>query len=185
MKKHYEMRFGGTGGQGMMLMGDIIAQAAGIKEEKEILLTKSYGPESRGGACRSEIIISDDPIAYPVVSHPDFVLAMSQLACETYTKDLAADGILLTDSGIVKKAPRLNEKKKVYEIPLTELAVDATGKEIAANVVALGAIAVLSENLKEEYVREAVEEKFPEKFRESNNKAFSAGAEAARALLKK
>ena len=168
----------------MMLMGDIIAQAAGIKEEKEILLTKSYGPESRGGACRSEIIIDDDAIAYPVVSHPDFVLAMSQQACDTYTADLTRGGIVLTDSELVKKAPRSSDRKRVYRIPLTKLAREATGREIAANVVALGAVSVLAENLKEEDVREAVEEKFPEKFRESNNRAFDAGAEAARALLK-
>ena len=60
MRKHYEMRFAGSGGQGMMLMGDIFAQAAGGFAEKEIVLTRSYGPEARGGACRSELIIDDE-----------------------------------------------------------------------------------------------------------------------------
>jgi 2-oxoglutarate ferredoxin oxidoreductase subunit gamma len=181
MKKHYEMRFGGTGGQGMMLMGDVTAEAAGIKEGKEILLTKSYGPESRGGACRSEIIIDDDKIAYPVVSQPDMVVAMSQKACDSYTSDMAEDGILIADADLVKTIPERSGEN--YSIPITRLAKEATGKEIAANVVALGAVAVLSDELDAESVREAVAEKFPEKFRASNMAAFSAGAGAAEKLM--
>jgi Pyruvate/2-oxoacid:ferredoxin oxidoreductase gamma subunit len=64
-REHYEMRFGGSGGQGMMLMGDVMAQAAGISEGREVVLLKSYGPEARGGACRSELIIDSGSINYP------------------------------------------------------------------------------------------------------------------------
>ena len=75
---HYEMRFAGSGGQGMMLMGDIMAEAAGGLDDKEIVLTRSYGPEARGGACRSELIIDTRPIDYPTVRHPDFVPGSSR-----------------------------------------------------------------------------------------------------------
>jgi len=181
MKKHYEMRFGGTGGQGMMLMGDLTAQAAGIKEGKEILLTKSYGPESRGGACRSEIIIDDDKITYPVVSEPDVVLAMSQQACDSYTGDLADGGIIIIDSDIVKTVPQ--GSRDIVSIPITRIAREVTGRELAANIVALGAAAVLSDVLDEEAMKEAVIERFPAEFSEANVKAFNAGAAAAEEII--
>jgi 2-oxoglutarate ferredoxin oxidoreductase subunit gamma len=88
MSKQYEFRFGGAGGQGLMLMGDIFAEAAGTKAGKEIVLTRSYGPEARGGACRSELIVSNQPINYPAVRNPHFVVAMSQQACDKYHGDI-------------------------------------------------------------------------------------------------
>ncbi len=180
--QHYEMRFGGSGGQGMMLLGDVMAQAAGIKEGKEIVLLKSYGPEARGGACRSELIIGTETIDYPVLTHPDFVLAMSQLACDQYTKDMdQEDGVLLVDKTLVKKVP--DTVKHVYAIPLTELAETTTGKIITANVVALGAISVLSKGAAPESVLQAALERFPAKVHEMNKKAFAAGEAAAKALL--
>jgi 2-oxoglutarate ferredoxin oxidoreductase subunit gamma len=179
---HYEMRFGGSGGQGMMLMGDVLAQAAGIGEGKEVLLLKSYGPEARGGACRSELIIDSAPIDYPALTRPDFVLAMSQLACDSYTGDMDREnGVLLTDSELVHTVPA--EVKRVCALPLTRLAVESTGRAIAANVAALGAIAVLSRGAGEDAVRKAVLARFPAKLHEMNLKAFQAGVDAARALL--
>lgn len=179
---HYEMRFGGSGGQGMMLMGDVMAQAAGIQEGKEVVLLKSYGPEARGGACRSELITDVDAVDYPALTTPDFVLAMSQLACDSYTADMDQEnGVLLVDSGLVTRVPET--VKHVYSIPLTEIAKKETGKVITANVVALGAISVLSKGAGEDSVKSAVLNRFPEKLHAVNIKAFDAGAAAARALL--
>lgn len=179
---HYEMRFGGTGGQGMMLMGDVLAQAAGIQEGKEIVLLKSYGPEARGGACRSELITDTETVNYPALTKPDFVLAMSQLACDSYTADMDQEnGVLLVDSELVTKVP--DTVKHVYSIPLTKIAKEETGKVITANVVALGAISVLARGVGTEAVKTAVLGRFPEKLHAINVKAFEAGAAAARALL--
>lgn len=178
--KHYEIRFSGSGGQGMMLMGDVLAQAVGCIEGKEIILTKSYGPESRGGACRSELIMDSKPINYPAVVSPNFVLAMTQMACDKYHGDLRPDGVLLVDSMLVERTPE--NIKNVYRIPLTQIAKDVTGKEITANVVALGAIAVLSKCVTVDSVYQAVMEHFPESLSEINKKAFKAGVEAAKGL---
>ncbi len=179
---HYEMRFSGTGGQGMMLMGDVLAQAAGILEGKEVVLLKSYGPEARGGACRSELISDTGKINYPSLTTPDFVLAMSQLACDSYTADMdKKNGILLVDSGLVKSVPE--DICRVYAIPLTEIAVQETGRSITANVVALGAISVLTEGAQEESVKKAVLDHFPEKLHAINIKAFEAGVAAAKAQM--
>lgn len=179
---HYEMRFGGSGGQGMMLMGDVLAQAAGIKAGKEILLLKSYGPEARGGACRSELICDAEPINYPALTRPDFVLAMSQQACDKYTSDMDKEnGVLLTDSELVARTP--GDVKHIFSIPMTRLATERTGRAITANVVALGAISVLSDCAGVDAVKAAVLERFPEKLHAVNIAAFDAGVEAARALL--
>lgn len=179
---HYEMRFGGTGGQGMMLMGDVLAQAAGIQEGKEVVLLKSYGPEARGGACRSELITDTENINYPALSRPDFVLAMSQLACVSYTGDMDTEnGVLLVDSDLVSQVPET--VKHVYRLPLTRIAKEETGRVITANVVALGAISVLAKGAGEASILTAILNRFPEKLHAINRKAFEAGANAARALL--
>lgn len=181
-KQHYEMHFAGSGGQGMMLMGDIMAQAAGGLDTKEIVLTRSYGPEARGGACRSELIIDDEPINYPSVRRPDFVLAMSQQAADTYWKDMKPEGIFLIDPKFVHTVPE--NVKHVYAIPLTQIAEDVTGKTLAANVVAIGVIAALTGVEDLDVVKRAVREHFKPKFRPSNDKAFEAGVAAAKTLMK-
>lgn len=181
---HYEMRFSGTGGQGMMLMGDILAHASGILEHKEIVLLKSYGPEARGGACRSELIMDTHTINYPALSRPDFVLAMSQLACNSYTTDMDCEnGILLVDSEMVKDIPV--SVSHIYGLPLTRIAREVTGKAITANVVALGAISALCGSISGESVRAAILNRFPNKLHEINLKAFQAGVDAAKATRKK
>jgi len=178
---HYEMRFGGSGGQGMMLMGDVFSQAAGIREGREVILLKSYGPEARGGACRSELISDTEAINYPALTRPDFVLAMSQLACDSYTGDMDKEnGVLLTDSELVHKVPE--DVKHAYAIPLTKIAKEETGKVITANVVAMGAISVLSKGARPESVKQAVLARFPEKLHEMNIRAFDAGVKAAEEL---
>lgn len=181
-EKHFELRFSGSGGQGLMLMGDVLAHAAG-SEDNEILLTKSYGPESRGGACRSELIVDHSEITYPAITAPNFVLCMSQLSCTSYTKDLAEGAIVLIDSGFVKEVPQLPESVKVYSLPLTQLAVEATGKAVAANVVAVGAASVLCDIASRESIGEALQACFAARFHESNKAAFAAGIKAAEALL--
>jgi len=178
---HYEVRMSGSGGQGLMVLGDILAEAAGNYENKELVLTKSYGPESRGGLCRSELIIDDVPINYPEVTRPDFLLALTQLSCDKYHCDMNPDGVLLVDPMFVHTVPE--SVKNVYSIPLTEIATNITGKEIAANVAAVGAISVLGKFVGLDSVRKAIRKHFPKSLHESNEKIFNAGVEAARALL--
>ena len=180
-KEYFEARFSGTGGQGLMIIGDILANAAGCGEGEEILLLKSYGPESRGGSCRSELIVSDETINYPAVTKPNFLLAMSQLACDSYAPDLTEDGVLVIDSDLVKKVP--TGIKNLYALPLTEIAKNEIGKVITANIVALGAIAVLGGFVSESAIHEAILEHFPKKLHEINEKAFFAGMSAAKALV--
>ncbi|MEN6521061.1 MAG: 2-oxoacid:ferredoxin oxidoreductase subunit gamma [Armatimonadota bacterium] len=176
----YEIRLSGSGGQGLILAGIILAEAASIHEGKEAVQTQSYGPESRGGASKSEVVISDTDIDYPKVTSPNLLLAMTQEACNKHLGDLREDGIAILDSCFVedwKKAPN------VIALPLTPIAKETTGRTIVANIVALGAITALSGIVSKESMEKAVLARVPKGTEEINLKALNAGFEAAKKAL--
>jgi 2-oxoglutarate ferredoxin oxidoreductase subunit gamma len=177
----YQVRLSGSGGQGMMLAGAIMAEAAGIYDEKYVVQTRSYGPESRGGASRSEVVISDAPIDYPEVTTPDLVLAMTQLAADKYHSDLNKSGIMIIDPDHVKQKP--NTTAKIYEVPVTKIARDEVGKEITANVVALGVIAAIVDWVSESSMKKAIMDRAPKGTEKLNEKAFEAGYKAGKSVL--
>ena len=165
---NFQLRFAGTGGQGMMLIGDLMAYYYGIIADKQIVLLKSYGPEARGGACRSELIV-DEEECYPAVTCPDLLLAMSEQSYHLYTEDIDQDTIILVDSDLVKDAD-LNHPH-TYQVPLT-------GKMICANIVALGVMTKLLKIAPEEML-EVLKTKLPARILEINLQAFQAGYEVA------
>src|SRR5512137_3017414 len=142
MSGRYELRFSGAGGQGLILAGVIMAEAASIYEGKQAVQSQSYGPEARGGASKSEVIISDGPIDYPKATKVDALLAMTQEACDKYSADLKEGGILLVDSDLVTKLPAGNYK--TVSFPIINTAKNEVGREIVANIVALGAMVALT-----------------------------------------
>ena len=173
---NYQLRFAGTGGQGMMLIGDLMAHYYGLVEDKQIVLLKSYGPEARGGACRSELIV-DENECYPAITCPNFLLSMSQLSYDLYTEDASEDTIILLDSEFVRKT---NDKfKKTYSLPLTNIAKEKTGKSICANVVALGAMSKIL-NINPDRMLEVLKENLPSKILDINLIAYQAGYEEMR-----
>jgi len=173
----YELRFSGAGGQGLITAGIIMAKAASIYEGKEAVQSQSYGPEARGGASKSEVIISDAVIDYPKVTKCDALLAMTQEACNKYSDDLKQDGVLLYDSDLVTKLPEGNFKKVGFNIINT--AKNEVGREIVANIVALGAMVALTGQITRENAEKAVLSSVPEAFIELNKKAFNMGYEKA------
>jgi 2-oxoglutarate ferredoxin oxidoreductase subunit gamma len=173
----YELRFSGSGGQGLITAGIIMAKAASIYEGKQAVQSQSYGPEARGGSSKSEVIISDGPIDYPKATTVDALLAMTQEACDKYTHDLKDGGILLVDSDLVTKLPTGNFK--IVSFPIINTAKNDVGREIVANIVALGAMVALSGQVSRENAEKAVLSSVPEAFIELNRKAFSIGYEKA------
>ncbi len=173
----YELRFSGAGGQGLITAGIIMAKAASIYEGKQAVQSQSYGPEARGGASKSEVIISDGPIDYPKATTVDALLAMTQEACDKYTHDLKDGGILLVDSDLVTKLPQGNFK--VISFPIINTAKSDVGREIVANIVALGAMVALTGQVSRENAEKAVLSSVPEAFIELNRKAFGIGFEKA------
>jgi 2-oxoglutarate ferredoxin oxidoreductase subunit gamma len=172
----YEIRLSGSGGQGLILAGIILAEAASIYDGKEAVQTQSYGPESRGGASKSEVVISDQEIDYPKVTSPDLLLAMTQEACDKYVGDLKEGGVALLDSFYVERTPEGVEG--VHLLPLTTIAKDGIGKVIVANIVALGAIVALSKVVSKESAEKAILDRVPKGTEEMNLRAFNAGFEA-------
>jgi 2-oxoglutarate ferredoxin oxidoreductase subunit gamma len=177
MTKRCEVRLAGTGGQGAILAGILLAEAA-IRDGKNITQTQSYGPEARGGASRSEVVISDEGIHYPKVIQADITLCMSQEACDRYGGQTRKDGLLILDTDHVTRAPTT----RAVRVPMTTLAQDVAGREIVANVVGLGVLAGLTGIVSREALEAAIQDRAPQGTAEINMKALAAGFEAAERL---
>lgn len=169
----YEIRFSGAGGQGLILAGIIMGEAASIYDGKQAVQSQSYGPEARGGASKSEVIISDEPIDFPKATAVDALLALTQEACDKYSPDLKEGGILLVDSDLVKRTPKGNFT--LVRFPIINTAKNEVGRTIVANIVALGAMVALTGIVSRESAEKAVLARVPEAFAELNRKAFQAG----------
>ena len=167
-----QMRLSGTGGQGLILAGIILAEAA-ILDGKLAIQSQSYGPEARGGSSKSEVLISSKPIHFPKVTNPGLVLAMSQEATNKYTHDLEATGILIIDTTFVQDVP--DKTAKVYKLPITEKAKTEVGKALFANIVALGAIVALTDCVSVESITKAVLNRVPKGTEELNKRALEVG----------
>ncbi len=174
----FEIRLAGEGGQGLILAGIILAEAAAIYDGKKAIQTQSYGPEARGGASKSEVIISAGEIDYPKVINADVLVVMSQEACDKYSADLRRDGLMIVDSGKVGRVPT----SRAVKVPITQLAVEATGKAIPANVVALGVLVGLSGIVSRKAIEKAVLARAPKGTEEMNRAALLAGIRAAERL---
>ncbi len=174
----YEIRLAGEGGQGLILAGVILAEAASTGEGTHVAQTQSYGPEARGGASRSEVVISDCDIDYPRVVEADVLLAMSQEAYDCFAAEVKEGGVVLVDSILVHDANRV----PAFRVPITRLAEEATGDRVAANVVALGLLVGLTNVVSAEAVEAALRGRVPKAMRAANLKAFQAGLDASREL---
>ena len=181
MADRYEIRFSGAGGQGLITAGIILAEAAAIIEGKSALQSQSYGPEARGGASKSEVIISDGPIDYPKATVVDACLEMTQESADKYAVGIKDGGLLLLDDDFVKKDPEGNFT--VHRLPIMRMAKEDIGREIVANVIALGAVIGLTNVVSKEAGEEAVMRKVPPAFKELNQKAYNLGYEKGKALL--
>ncbi len=175
MSFRYEIRLSGAGGQGLILIGKILAEAAAIYDEKNATQSQSYGPEARGGASRSEVIISDGDIDYPKATNIDLLLAMTQEAVNRYSADVKSGGIIIVDESYVRKLP--TGDFKVYSFPITNIAEEKIGKKIVANIIALGAIVELTGVISKDAVINAIRARVPRGTEVSNIQAFEHGAE--------
>jgi len=174
----FEIRLAGTGGQGMILAGLILAEAAVVHDNKNACQTQSYGPEARGGASKSEVVIDDEEIDFPKVIAADVLLAMSQEACDAYYHDLKRDGLLVVDSLHVARVPT----SKAHRVPITGIAEQTTGRAITANMVALGILAGLTGVVSREALEAAVTERAPHGTADINLQALAAGYDVAERL---
>ncbi len=180
MSFRYEVRLSGEGGQGLVLAGKVLAEAAAIYDDKNATQSQSYGPEARGGASRSDVIISDDDIDYPKAVNIDLLLALTQESVNRYCKDLKGDGMLLVDEDAVSTMPE--GTFKMFKVPIISTARDTVGRVLVANIVALGVITELAGVVSGQAVESAILARVPKGTEELNLRAFKAGVEVAKAL---
>lgn len=162
----------GTGGQGLILAGIILAEAA-VLDGKQAIQTQSYGPEARGGASKAEVIISDEAIDYPKVQKADTLLAMSQEAFHKYGGSVGAAGKLVVDSTFVRELKET--KAKLVALPITKAAKEQLGRDMFANIIALGAIVGLTGTVSRESLVAAVLARVPKGTEDKNRQAIDIG----------
>jgi len=178
MKK--EVRICGFGGQGVILSGFIMGKAASVFMDYNAVQSQSYGPEARGGAARSEVIISDEKIGYPRPTSVDFFIAMSQEAFDTYRADIRKDTVIVVDPDLV---PKNNIGQPVHKVHAQKIA-EKLGNKIVTNIVMVGAATAIFKILDFEAVRKSVLDSVPSKFKDLNEKAFEKGLEAGKNAIK-
>ncbi|MBW7863391.1 MAG: 2-oxoacid:acceptor oxidoreductase family protein [Candidatus Hydrogenedentes bacterium] len=174
----FEMRFSGSGGQGLVLAAMLMAEAVGANPQKRVVQTKSYGPEARGGASKSDVVISDDEIYYPKALSLDLLLAMTQEALDKYYPDLKDGGILVVDDMLVSRVPA----GRHYGLPFTQIARERLGNVMVANVVSLGTIAAITGLTPLDTLLDVVLSRAPKGTGEVNKKALETGYQEGLAL---
>lgn len=176
MGSRYEIRLSGSGGQGLILMGIILAEAIGIYDGKYVAQTQSYGPEARGGSSKSEVIVSDEEIDYPKAMELDLLLAMNQKSCDDFYPDLKPEGLLIVDSTFVTQV----STSKAFQIPFTRIAREKFKREVVANIIALGVLTQLTSIVSAKAIESAVLARVPKGTEKLNRDALRAGMTAAR-----
>ncbi|MEM0007073.1 MAG: 2-oxoacid:ferredoxin oxidoreductase subunit gamma [Candidatus Bathyarchaeia archaeon] len=176
-----EIRFAGFGGQGIIKSGIMVATAACIYGGKHAVQTQSYGPESRGGACRSEVVIADDEIDFPKVTEPDILVVMSQHAYNEYAETVRKGGTIILDPDMIPNEREI-EGVKVFRVPATRMA-EELGRRIVANVVMLGAFAAITGIVNREALKESIKANVPKETEELNLKAFEIGYEYGKKVV--
>ena len=176
----YEVRLAGEGGQGMILAGVILAEAAAVHDGLNAVQTQSYGPEARGGASRSEVIIARDEVDYPKVMAADLLLCMSQEAADRFYEQVKEDGLIIVDSTSVSRLP----SHRAVAVPISQIAQEATGRKITASIVALGLVTGLTGIVSHQALSAAVSQRVPRGTEEINMTALEAGYAAAEQLKK-
>lgn len=177
-----EVILSGAGGQGLILAGAILAEAAGVLENKEVVQTQAYGIQARGGASQSTVIVSDSRIKFPEVLRPDVLLCLSNEAYTRYMPSLKEGGLLVVDKDLVN-TDNVRPDIHVIALPFTGEA-EKMNRRIVANVMALGALAVITGIVKPESLEQALSLRLPERNVPIAREALKVGVEMGRGVSK-
>ncbi len=177
-----EILITGFGGQGIVLIGNILGKAATIHDLKHATMIQAYGPEARGGFCSAQVIISEEEILFPYVQHPQILVCMSQEGFDKNIASLLSGGLLIWDTDLVQPQD-LDPSWTAYHIPATRFA-DKLGNKMMANIVMLGFLSAISDLVQLDSLRQAVLSSVPAKTRETNARAFDRGREYGEAIQK-
>lgn len=157
----------------MITAAIILAEASVMYEDLNAVQTQAYGPEARGGSTRADVIISDEPIYYPKVDHPNLVICLTQEAYNRFSRVIRPGGLLLTDSHYVRQDPRVDARQ--VELGMYEAVVNDIGKTIVFNICVLGALIGLTGLIRAESILRVLETKIQADFVEINRRALQTG----------
>lgn len=171
----YEIRFSGSGGQGVILASVILGTAAALHEGKHAVQSQAYGPEARGGASKADVVISDMPVKYPKAREIDAMVCLTQKAAVKYIDNMKEGGIVIIDSDYVDLPE--SEKYKLIRLPMSSTTLDRQGKLVALNVVSLSALVGITKIVSYESLEKAVLESAPKGTEKFNLEAVAVGRE--------
>jgi len=170
-----EVKIGGFGGQGVIMTGYVIGKAAAIFDQKHSTMTQAFGPEARGSACSSQVIVSDQAILYPYVKKPQIMVMISQEAFVKFSPDIDPQGTMIIEEELVKPEG-LPPAVKVYGIPATRIA-EGLGKKVVLNMVVAGYFTAVTGLVTKEAMRKSIESSVPKGTEGLNLMAFEKGYE--------
>jgi 2-oxoglutarate ferredoxin oxidoreductase subunit gamma len=171
--KHCRLVFSGSGGQGVITASIILAEAAVIYEELNAVQSQSYGAAARGGATRSDVVISDSTIHYPKVIQPNVLVCLTQEAYNNFYPIIRPGGLLITDTHNVTTERKVDARQK--EIPIYESVMDKIGKPIVFSICMLGTVISLKELVRPESIMKVLEIRLPPDLLDINRKALDLG----------
>ena len=181
-KRERHILITGFGGQGIVMAGDILGKAATLYDHKHATMTQNYGPEARGGACSSQVIISGEEILFPCIEEPEILVCMSQEAYTKNVKSLRPEGTLIWDTDLVH-IRKSDIYYKTFHIPATRFA-EQLGTKMMANIVMLGFLSAVEPIVHADALKKAVMDSVPAATRENNIKAFNQGREYGNSIIK-
>lgn len=181
-KRERHIIFTGFGGQGIVMAGDILGKAATLYDHKHATMTQNYGPEARGGACSSQVIISGEEVLFPCVEEPEILICMSQEAYTKSVKSLRPEGTLIWDTDLVHTR-KTDMIFKTFHIPATRFA-EQLGTKMMANIVMLGFLSAVEPLVHAEALKKAVQDSVPAATRDNNLHAFNMGREYGTSIIK-
>lgn len=169
-----ELRFTGSGGQGVIL-GTIIMAEAAFLDGKNVVQSQSYGPEARGGMCKAEVLVDDKAVNYTKVTKPTCLLSLTQQSFDKYKDNLADNAVLVVDASI-EVPSSINESHKVYKLPIIDSAKKVIKNPMAANIISVGAVNEALSLASRESLENAVIAHIPKGTEEINVSAMNLGA---------
>ncbi|SRR6056297_1175721 len=181
--KRCEIRLSGAGGQGMITAGIILSEAALLEKDLNVTQTQSYGPESRGGASRAEVVLSHETIDYPKVIKPNILVALTQKAFDKYSGDIKEKGIIIVDDKINTSKNSNKTKASIFCLPIIETAENEVGLKLTSNIVVLGIVSKFVDDISVKDIKAAVRKRVPAHTVEKNMTAFEEGIKLAESLI--
>ena len=181
-KRERHLLISGFGGQGIVLAGDILGKAATLYDHKHATMTQNYGPEARGGACSSQVIISGEEVLFPCVEEPEILVCMSQEAYTKNIKSLRLEGTFIWDTDLVHTR-KTDMHFKTFHIPATRMA-EELGNKMMANIVMLGFLSAVEPLVHAEALKKAVSDSVPASTKDNNLRAFNTGREYGTSIIK-